>query len=107
MFYNNVLKWTVMLIFIKEFTCSEYKSDEYLSSVQSECFSSKKIYSCTKYRVARYVWSFATGRTNLFEYNNTNNDFVNNVMLVKLSDPNDVEYFPDAKSFSSKFLYFY
>lgn len=46
---------------------SEKKIDNYITSSKSECFSSKNIFSCVKYKAARFIWTVATGKVQLIK----------------------------------------
>lgn len=45
-------------------------TDEYVAAAQNECFASKRIISCFRYKAARYLWAIANGRMNLFQHDN-------------------------------------
>lgn len=47
--------------------CNGNNSDTYITSSRSECFSSKNLFSCVKYKAARFVWSVATGQVQLIK----------------------------------------
>lgn len=49
-------------------SCDENNnSDTYITSSKSECFSSKNLFSCFKYKTARFIWSVATGQVQLLK----------------------------------------
>lgn len=82
--------------------CEKLTTDDYVVSAQSECFSSKRIFSCFRYKAARYVWSMATGRMNLFDNDiNQRAQFLDgNFSVVQLSEPSTEVIFPDARDIS-------
>lgn len=69
--------------------CSESNSDKYITSAKSECFSSKNLFSCIKYKTARFIWSTAAGRIQLMQ-NPFNSEHFS---LIRISnDVDDKEY---------------
>lgn len=46
---------------------NENNLDNYITSSRSECFSSKNLISCVKYKTARFIWSVATGQVQLIK----------------------------------------
>lgn len=48
-------------------SCNENNSDKYITTSKSECFSSKKLFSCIKYKTARFIWSVAVGEVQLLK----------------------------------------
>lgn len=78
-----VLLCLVCLISVSR--CSEPNSDKYITSSKAECFSSKNLFSCIKYKTARFVWSVASGQIQLIK-NPLNSDHFN---LIRI--PNDGE----------------
>lgn len=76
-------------------------NDDYVLTTQSECYSSKRIVSCFKYRISRYLWSFATGRMNIFSQEN---DLSNGIKFIRLNEPSDNgAMFPESRQFSGKY----
>lgn len=108
--FLNFSIWTLLIITtaFQESQCNgDRKTDEYLSSVQSDCYSSKKLFSCFKYRIARYVWSFATGRINIFDHDTASKEFSNGVKIVQLTEPDTTELFSEARQTSSESFFIY
>lgn len=104
----------VMVVFLTFFLtnvhCSTDKaSDDYVVSAQAECFTSKRIISCFRYKAARYLWSIANGRMNLFEHDNSRSIVGDpdapeadpaasgRFHFVQLSEPSSEEIFPEAR----------
>lgn len=105
---RNAFLLTLLVICVRSSYCDK-KSDEYVLTVQAECYSSKRLFSCFKYRFARYIWSFASGRMNLFETEATSTVDVDGsggtVKLVQLTEPErDDNIFQDQRQMPSKFL---
>lgn len=99
--YSSLTTIFILIFCVRTINCDR-KSDEYVLTVQSECYTSKKIFSCFKYRIARYVWSFASGKMNLFDYDNTSKEFDNKVRFVQLSEPDNEEMFSESRQMSGK-----
>lgn len=87
---------------------ADHPADDYVATAQSECFSSKRIMSCFRYKAARYVWSAANGRLNFFEQDNSrtlgakgassaSNSMSTTFNLVQLSEPSTEMIFPEAR----------
>lgn len=105
---RNAFLLTLLVICVRSSYCDK-KSDEYVLTVQAECYSSKRLFSCFKYRFARYIWSFASGRMNLFETEATSTVDVDGsggtVKLVQLTEPErDDNIFQDQRQMPSEFL---
>lgn len=78
--------------------------DDYVVAAQSECFTSKRIASCFRYKAARYLWSAASGRLNFFERDSSRrmvDDSADPVrssfQFVQLSEPSTAMVFPGAR----------
>lgn len=87
---------------------ADHPVDDYVATAQSECFSSKRIMSCFRYKAARYLWSAANGRLNFFEQDNSRTLGVakdasaststsTSFNLVQLSEPSTEIIFPEAR----------
>ncbi|XP_052863709.1 uncharacterized protein LOC128270349 [Anopheles cruzii] len=77
------------------------KLDDYVLNTQSECYKSKRLVSCFKYRFSRYLWSFATGRMNWFAAENSATvDGASGLKLVRLAEPKEDDVFPEARQMS-------
>ncbi|XP_058116981.1 uncharacterized protein LOC131288667 [Anopheles ziemanni] len=76
------------------------KLDDYVLNTQSECYKSKRILSCFKYRFSRYLWSFATGRMSWFATENSAVDSTSGLKLVRLNEPKEDDVFPEARQMS-------
>lgn len=101
--YNGWFTTCILLhLLCVTFVCADNKSaDDYVTSTQSECFISKRIFSCFRYRAARYIWSVATGQAKYFQHDTgspspTNSSF----NFVQLTEPSQVEIFPEARQIS-------
>ncbi|XP_050087567.1 uncharacterized protein LOC126572366 [Anopheles aquasalis] len=79
---------------------SSLKLDDYVHNTQSECYKSKRLLSCFKYRFSRYLWSFATGRMNWFAAENSGVEGANGLKLVRLAEPKEDDVFPEARQMS-------
>lgn len=78
------------------------KLDDYVLNTQSECYKSKRLLSCFKYRFSRYLWSFATGRMNWFASENQAVETTGGLKLVRLNEPKEDDVFPEARQISRK-----
>uniref|UniRef100_A0A182N5N2 Uncharacterized protein n=1 Tax=Anopheles dirus TaxID=7168 RepID=A0A182N5N2_9DIPT len=78
------------------------KLDDFVLNTQSECYKSKRLLSCFKYRFSRYLWSFATGRMNWFaaESQAATPDGTGGLKLVRLAEPKEDDVFPEARQIS-------
>ncbi|XP_040153115.1 uncharacterized protein LOC120894534 [Anopheles arabiensis] len=76
------------------------KLDDYVLNTQSECYKSKRLLSCFKYRFSRYLWSFATGRMNWFASENQAVETTGGLKLVRLNEPKEDDVFPEARQIS-------
>ncbi|XP_035891570.1 uncharacterized protein LOC118502931 [Anopheles stephensi] len=77
------------------------KLDDYVLNTQSECYKSKRLLSCFKYRFSRYLWSFATGRMNWFAAENQAVESTGGgLKLVRLNEPKEDDVFPEARQIS-------
>ncbi|XP_053670581.1 uncharacterized protein LOC128720906 [Anopheles nili] len=79
---------------------SPTKLDEFVLGTQSECYKSKRLLSCFKYRFSRYMWSFATGRANWFAAESEAVEGSNGLKLVRLNEPKEDDVFPEARQIS-------
>ncbi|XP_035772755.1 uncharacterized protein LOC118456260 [Anopheles albimanus] len=79
---------------------SPLRLDDYVLNTQSECYKSKRLLSCFKYRFSRYLWSFATGRMNWFAAENSGVESANGLKLVRLAEPKEDDVFPEARQMS-------
>ncbi|KAL1380946.1 hypothetical protein pipiens_013826 [Culex pipiens pipiens] len=77
------------------------KLDDYVLTTQSECYKSKRLVSCFKYRISRYVWSFASGRVNWFQAEDKATDGGSGLRLVRLAEPQEDDVFPEARQVSA------
>lgn len=78
------------------------KLDDYVLTTQSECYKSKRLVSCFKYRISRYIWSFASGRVNWFLSEDKASETVGaGLRLVRLSEPQEDDVFPEARQISA------
>lgn len=86
--------------------------DDYVVAAQSECFTSKRILSCFRYKAARYLWSAASGRMNWFDKDNSRTLMAadrasggsssdppvqSSFRFVQLSEPSTALVFPGAR----------
>lgn len=78
------------------------KLDDYVLTTQSECYKSKRLVSCFKYRISRYVWSFASGRVNWFQAEDKATDGGSGLRLVRLAEPQEDDVFPEARQVSGE-----
>lgn len=100
-YHNGWLTTCVLLhLLCVTFVYSEKNADNYVTSTQSECFTSKRIFSCFRYRVARYIWSIATGHANLFQQDIGPSILNGTFNFVQLSEPSGMEIFPEARQIS-------
>lgn len=60
---SYIVCWLVLLI--GNISGNENNSDKYIASSKSECFASKNLFSCIKYKTARFIWSVAVGQVQL------------------------------------------
>uniref|UniRef100_A0A182P5Z0 Uncharacterized protein n=1 Tax=Anopheles epiroticus TaxID=199890 RepID=A0A182P5Z0_9DIPT len=81
-------------------TSAPTKLDDYVLNTQSECYKSKRLLSCFKYRFSRYLWSFATGRMNWFAAENQAVESTGGLKLVRLNEPKEDDVFPEARQIS-------
>lgn len=56
-----------LVFLINDISCNENNSDKYITSSKSECFASKNLFSCIKYKTARFIWSVAVGQVQLIK----------------------------------------
>lgn len=104
-YYNGWLTIYVLLhLLCVSFVYSDKSADNYVTSSQSECFTSKRIFSCFKYRVTRYIWSIATGHANLFQQDIIGPSVMNSSTFnfIQLSEPSKLEMFPEAREILGK-----
>ncbi|KXJ77426.1 uncharacterized protein LOC109414760 [Aedes albopictus] len=73
------------------------KLDDYVLTTQSECYKSKRLVSCFKYRISRYIWSFASGRMNWLLSEDKAYEGGNGLRLVRLNEPQEDDVFPEAR----------
>ncbi|XP_037037943.1 uncharacterized protein LOC119075581 [Bradysia coprophila] len=94
-----------LIFVISDIRCSEQNTDKYITSSKAECFSSKRLFSCIKYKAARFIWSVAVGR---IQFNLLNDERFNLVKIANDSDDNEFwEYRHDQDvSETSKILSF-
>lgn len=120
---QGLLVITVFLTFYLSYVhCSTDKqkaSDDYVVSAQAECFTSKRIISCFRYKAARYLWSIANGRMNLFEHDNsrsivgdpdaseTDPAATGRFHFVQLSEPSSEVIFPEARQMPGIYIYIF
>ncbi|XP_053698689.1 uncharacterized protein LOC128745640 [Sabethes cyaneus] len=76
------------------------KLDDYVLTTQSECYKSKRLISCFKYRISRYIWSFASGRMNWLLTEKHAYEAGNGMKLVRLNELQEDDVFPDARQIS-------
>ncbi|XP_058460020.1 uncharacterized protein LOC131435794 [Malaya genurostris] len=81
-------------------TSSSNKLDDYVLTTQSECYKSKRLISCFKYRISRYIWSFASGRMDWLLAEKHAYEGGNGVKLVRLNEPQEDDVFPEARQIS-------
>lgn len=78
------------------------KLDDYVLTTQSECYKSKRLVSCFKYRISRYIWSFASGRVNWFlSEDKAAESAASGLRLVRLTEPQEDDVFPEARQISA------
>lgn len=82
----------VLLLAIGSIKCSEHKSDKYVTSSKAECLSSKSLFSCVKYKSARFIWSLAIGRVQLDKLFNSER-----FNLVKIASDEEDNEFPEYR----------
>ena len=73
------------------------KLDDYVLTTQSECYKSKKILSCFKYRISRYIWTFAAGNMKIFADENGENRGTG-LQIVRLNSPEVDDVFNEARA---------
>lgn len=78
------------------------KLDDYVLTTQSECYKSKRLVSCFKYRISRYIWSFASGRMNWLLSEDKAYEGGNGLRLVRLNEPQEDDVFPEARQILRK-----
>lgn len=106
LYYNSC--WLTICVLLHFLLCVTFvygdkSADNYVTSSQSECFTSKRIFSCFRYRVARYIWSVASGHANLFQPDVVGPSVMNStVNFVQLSEPSRMDIFPEAREISGK-----
>lgn len=81
------------------------KVDDYVLNQQSNCYQSKKLLSCFRYRIAKTIWSFATGRMNLFAQEN-DPEGAGGIRVVRLTDPENTELFSEGRQSSGLSTFF-
>lgn len=97
-----------MALLIGPVAAADRPADDYVATAQSECFSSKRIMSCFRYKAARYLWSAANGRLNFFDQDNSRtlktgaakdaSSSAGTVFnLVQLTEPSTELVFPEAR----------
>lgn len=101
----------VLVIFIIAHTTNavDLQADDYVATAQSECFASKRIMSCFRYKAARYLWSAANGRMNFFDPDNSRTlgkgaSAGGSFNLVQLSEPSTEVIFPEARQQAGEFF---
>lgn len=83
-----------LVFLIGDISCNDNNLDNYITSSKSECFASKNLFSCVKYKTARFVWSVAVGQVQLIK-NPLNSE---NFNIIRI--PNNGE---DAESSEYRF----
>lgn len=83
------------------------KLDDYVLTTQSECYKSKRLVSCFKYRISRYIWSFASGRMNWLLPEDQAYEGGNGLRLVRLNEPQEDDVFPEARQISRRLMWWY
>lgn len=84
-----------------------FKYDDYVNIEKIQCLNEKVIFSCLKYRLARFIWSVANGQTNLFSNNKV--DPANKLItIVKLEENEttepDYNISSDSRAISGKYV---
>lgn len=81
------------IVLISGVTCNENSSDTYITSSKSECFSSRNLFSCVKYKTARFIWSIATGQVQLL----TNPIYSEHLHLISIPNNGDATEFSEYR----------
>lgn len=76
------------------------QSDEYVTRNQKQCFETRNLVSCIKYKAARIVWKLATNSNGFFpnEYARELREDTRRIRLIQLGEPSDLVVFTDARS---------
>lgn len=105
----------VLLCLLRFVACGDRTTDDYVVSAQSECFASKRIVSCFRYKAARYLWSMANGKMNLFEHDNSRSivsdaetsTAASGFHFVQLTEPSHEILFPAARQLPGNLIIYF
>lgn len=85
--------------FYENSTTSAITSDDYISENEKNCFISRKIFACVKFKTAKFLWKLATNSYNYFPNDNSRTINGNSHMkFVHLTEPSGVAAFDNARS---------
>ncbi|XP_037029215.1 uncharacterized protein LOC119069262 [Bradysia coprophila] len=82
-----------LVFLISDSRCSDPNSDKYITASKAECFSSKNLFSCIKYKTARFIWSVAAGKIQLIK-NPLNSEHFN---LVRITNDGEEKEFSEYR----------
>lgn len=73
--------------------------DEYIKENERNCFTSRRIFACVKFKTARFLWKLASNSYNYFPSDYSRDISSNNhLKIVHLSEPSGVVAFENARS---------
>lgn len=87
-----------LIFLISDISGSENNSDKYITSSKSECFTSRNLFSCIKYKTARFIWSVAVGQAQLIK-NSIDGEHIN---LIKIPNNGKDTEFMEYRSETGK-----
>lgn len=75
-------------------------SDDYVMRNQKQCFESRSLVSCIKYKASKIIWKLATNGVGYFpkEYGRELREDKRRIRLIQLGQSSDVAVFSDARS---------
>lgn len=78
--------------------------DEYIKENEKNCFTSRRILACVKFKTAKFLWKLASNSYSYFPNDYSRGITDNHLKIVHLSQPSGIAAFENARSLDG--LYF-
>lgn len=72
--------------------------DEYIKENEKNCFTSRRIFACIKFKTAKFLWKLASNSYNYFPNDYSRGISNNHLKIVHLSQPSGMAAFQNARS---------
>lgn len=83
---------------------STVTSDEYIKENEKNCFISRRIFSCVKFKTAKFLWKLASNSYSYFPNDYSRGIGNNHMKIVHLSEPSGVAVFDNARSLAGLYI---